>query len=104
MSIRTCSRRSCLISSLIWPAWAAVGRVDGLGTPHNDAGTMRMGAAPNQSVPDANCRFHSVANAYVVGPALFPTIGSPNPMLTGIGLVRRLGDSLLPDPPLPTAE
>jgi hypothetical protein len=35
---------------------------------------------------------------------LFPTIGSPNPMLTGIALVRRLGDFLLPDPPLPTPE
>lgn len=81
-----------------------IGRRDGLGTTHHEAGTMRMGDDPNQSVTDANCRFHSVANAYVMGPALFPTIGSPNPMLTGIALVRRLGDFLLPDPPLPTAE
>jgi hypothetical protein len=30
----------------------------------------------------------------VGGPAAFPTIGSPNPMLTGVALVRRLGDQL----------
>ena len=40
-----------------------------------------------------------IKNAYVVGPALFPTIGSPNPMLTGIALARRLGNHLLPPPP-----
>jgi len=78
------------------------GRRDGVGTTHHEAGTLRMGDDPNnnKSVTDANCRFHQVANAYVTGPALFPTIGSPNPMLTGIALVRRLGDHLMPDPPL----
>jgi choline dehydrogenase-like flavoprotein len=76
------------------------GRRDGVGTTHHEAGTLRMGDDPNKSVTDANCRFHQVANAYVAGPALFPTIGSPNPMLTGIALVRRLGDHLMPDPPL----
>jgi Domain of Unknown Function (DUF1080)/GMC oxidoreductase len=63
-----------------------------------------MGDDPNASVTDANCRFHNIANAYVAGPALFPTIGSPNPMLTGIALVRRLGDFLLPGPPPATPE
>src|SRR5215813_9531604 len=76
------------------------GRRDGLGTTHHEAGTLRMGDDPNTSVTDPNCRLHNVVNGYVVGPALFPTIGSPNPMLTGIALVRRLGDSLIPDPPL----
>ena len=35
---------------------------------------------PNTSVTDANCRFHHVTNAYVVGPALFPDyrIAEPN--------------------------
>jgi len=55
-------------------------------------------------VADANCRFHHVTNAYVAGPALFPTIGSPNPMLTGIALARRLGDHLIPEPPPATPE
>jgi choline dehydrogenase-like flavoprotein len=74
-------------------------RRDGLGTTHHEAGTLRMGDNPNQSVTDANCRFHEVVNAYAIGPALFPTIGSPNPMLTGIALARRLGDHLLPPTP-----
>jgi choline dehydrogenase-like flavoprotein len=80
------------------------GRRDGLGTTHHEAGTLRMGDDPNQSVTDADCRFHKVTNAYVAGPALFPRIGSPNPMLTGIAFVRRLGDHLMPDPPLTTTE
>ena len=63
-----------------------------------------MGDDANTSVTDSNCRFHQVTNAYVAGPALFPTIGSPNPMLTGVALVRRLGDHLLPEPPLATPE
>lgn len=80
------------------------GRRDGLGTTHHEAGTLRMGEDPNKSVTDPNCRFHNVTNAYVAGPALFPTIGSPNPMLTGMALARRLGDYLMPDPPAPTPE
>jgi 3-keto-disaccharide hydrolase/GMC oxidoreductase len=63
-----------------------------------------MGDDPNTSVTDANCRFHGVKNAYVASPALFPTIGSPNPMLTGIALARRLGNHLLPPPPPAVAE
>lgn len=76
------------------------GRRDGLGTTHHESGTLRMGANPAASVTDADGRFHGVDNAYVVGPALFPTIGSPNPMLTGVALLRRLGDHLAP-PPVP---
>jgi hypothetical protein len=80
------------------------GRRDGLGTTHHEAGTLRMGDDPATSVTDANGRFHEVTNAYVIGPALFPTVGSPNPMLTGIALARRLGDHLIPEPPLPGPE
>ena len=79
-------------------------RRDGLGTTHHEAGTLRMGDDPNKSVTDANCRIHGIRNAFVAGPALFPTIGSPNPMLTGIALARRLGDYLLPPPSLASTE
>ena len=79
-------------------------RRDGLGTTHHEAGTLRMGDDASKSVIDANCRFHGVKNAFVAGPAAFPTLGSPNPMLTGIALVRRLGDHLLPPPPMLAAE
>jgi len=79
------------------------GRRDPLGSTHHEAGTLRMGDDPAKSVTNANCRFHRIKNAYVAGPALFPTIGSPNPMLTGIALARRLGDHLLPPPPVAPA-
>lgn len=71
------------------------GRRDGLGTTHHEAGTLWMGEDPNTSVTNPDGRFHHVANAYVAGPGLFPTIGSPNPMLTGTALARRQGDRLL---------
>ncbi len=71
------------------------GRRDTLGTTHHEAGTLWMGDDPDTSVTNADGRFHHVANAYVAGPALFPTIGSPNPMLTGVALARRTADRLL---------
>ena len=73
-------------------------RRDGLGTTHHETGTLWMGDDANKSITNTDGRFHFVNNAYVAGPALFPTIGSPNPMLTGIGLARRLGDHLLANP------
>lgn len=87
-----------ILPYLMQDAANPTGRRDGLGTTHHEAGTLRMGDDPSTSVTDAHGRFHGVKNAYVVGPALFPTIGSPNPMLTGIALARRLGDHLLPPP------
>ncbi len=69
-------------------------RRDGLGTTHHEAGTLAMGEDPTTSVTDPDGRFHYVDNAYVAGPALHPTVGSPNPMLTGTALARRLADRL----------
>ena len=48
-------------------------------------------------------RFHHTENLYAAGPALFPSIGSPNPMLTGIALARRTGDRIM-TPPAFTAD
>jgi len=62
---------------------------DGIGTTHHEAGTLWIDTDPQDSVTDIWGRFHHVENAYVAGPALFPTIGSPNPMLTGTALARR---------------
>jgi hypothetical protein len=69
-------------------------RRDTMGTTHHEAGTLRMGIDPTQSVTNEDARFHEVDNAYVAGPALFPSLGSPNPMLTGTALARRLGNHL----------
>lgn len=68
---------------------------DGLGTTHHEAGTLRMGVSPTRSVTTPNARFHQVVNAYVAGPALLPTMGSPNPMLSGVALARRLAEHLV---------
>jgi choline dehydrogenase-like flavoprotein len=78
-----------------------VQRRDGLGTTHHEAGTLWMGDTPANSVTDHNARFHDVANAYALGPALQPTVGSPNPMLTSIALGRRLANHLVPVAPRP---
>ncbi|MBI1879409.1 MAG: DUF1080 domain-containing protein, partial [Chloroflexi bacterium] len=76
------------------------GRRDGMGTTHHEAGPLWMGDDPLSSVTNSNGRFHFVDNAYVAGPALFPTVGSPNPMLTGVALARRLADQLAVVPPV----
>ena len=68
---------------------------DGLGTTHHEAGTLRMDPDPTRGVTDADGRFHFTENLYAAGPALFPSIGSPNPMLTGIALSRRTGDRIM---------
>jgi hypothetical protein len=75
------------------PVWEG-GRRDGMGTTHHEAGPLCIGDDPNLSATDADARFHFVDNAYVAGPALFPTVGSPNPMLTGVALARRLAEHL----------
>jgi choline dehydrogenase-like flavoprotein len=74
------------------------GRRDGLGTTHHEAGTLWIGDDSGKSVTNSNGRIHGTSNVYVAAPALFPTIGSPNPMLTGVALGRRLCDHLAPEP------
>ena len=69
-------------------------RRDGLGTTHHEAGVLAMGADPTTSVTNSDARFHRVPNLFAAGPCLFPTVGSPNPMLTGTALARRLADHL----------
>ncbi len=78
-------------------------RRDDLGTTHHDAGTMRMGIIADAVTNDFG-RIHDTTNCYIAGPALFPTVGSPNPMLSSVALARRTADLLngnvlpLPDP------
>jgi choline dehydrogenase-like flavoprotein len=77
-------------------------RRDGLGTTHHESGTLWMSVNPADGVTNEFGRIHDTTNCYVVGPALLPTTGSPNPMLTGVALVRRTADlltnSVLPKP------
>ena len=67
---------------------------DGLGTTHHEAGTLFMGA-PGASITDTDGKFHGKANAYVAGPALFPSLGSANPSLTALSLARRTANAII---------
>jgi hypothetical protein len=61
-----------------------------------------MGTDAARSVTAPDGRFHHTMNVYAAGPALFPSIGSPNPMLTGIAMARLTGDRIVM-PPVVTA-
>lgn len=82
-------------------------RRDPEGSTHHDAGTLWMGDDPATSVTNEFGRIHDTTNCYVAAPALFPSLGSPNPMLTGVALSRRTADMLeqnvLPLPALRSA-
>jgi choline dehydrogenase-like flavoprotein len=68
---------------------------DGLGTTHHEAGTLWIGSDPNTSVTDLDGKFHHINNAYVAGPALFPTLGSANPSLTAFTLAKRTAAAIV---------
>jgi choline dehydrogenase-like flavoprotein len=65
----------------------------GLGTTYHESGTLWMGD-PGSSVTDGLGRFHHVNNAYACDQSIFPTVGSANPVLTGLTLARQLADHL----------
>src|SRR5258708_398433 len=67
---------------------------DVLGTTYHESGTLWMGDDPAKSVTDVNGRFHHVANAYCIDQALFPSVGSVNPALTGLTLTRKIAEHI----------
>jgi choline dehydrogenase-like flavoprotein len=69
---------------------------DPIGSSHHEGGTLFMGDKDNKdkSITDTDGKFHDL-NIYVVGPAVFPTIGDANPSLTGLTLARRTADAIL---------
>src|SRR5262249_57545595 len=77
-------------------------RRDPLGPTHHDAGTLFMGPDPATPVTNESGRTHDTTNCYVASPAIFPALGSPNPMLTGVALAHRtsamLTANVLPRP------
>lgn len=58
------------------------------------SGTTRMGDDPTSSATDRNAKLHGVANVYVAGSSVFPTVGYANPTLTIVALALRLADRL----------
>ena len=63
------------------------------GTAHQ-AGTLRFGNDPAQSVLDLNCKAHGIENLYVTDASFFPSIGAVNPTLTIIANALRVGDHI----------
>jgi choline dehydrogenase-like flavoprotein len=57
-------------------------------------GTTRMSDSPKTGVVDTNGRVHGVANLYVAGSSVFPTVGFANPTFTIIALALRLARHL----------
>ncbi len=66
---------------------------DGLGTTHHESGTLWMGVA-GSSVTNEDGRFHHMSNAYVADLALFPTVGSANPVLVGLTLAGKVASAI----------
>lgn len=60
----------------------------------HEGGVFWMGKEASDSVTDLYGRIHETDNLYVLGSAIFPTIGSYNPTLTGVALNFRLADKL----------
>jgi choline dehydrogenase-like flavoprotein len=66
----------------------------GLGTTYHEAGTLWMGDNPATSVTDPTGRFHHIGNAWACDQSIFPTVGSANPVLTGLTLAAGVATSL----------
>jgi len=71
------------------------GGEDPPGTTYHESGTLWMGTDYTKSVTDANGRFHHVSNAYCVDQSIFPTVGSANPVPTGLTLSRKIARSII---------
>ncbi len=65
-----------------------------LGESHHEAGTLFMGSAEG-AMTTTYGGLHASDCVFVVGPAIFPTIGSANPSLTALTLARRTAKNLI---------
>jgi len=65
-------------------------------------GTTRMHDSPQQGVVDRNCRIHGMANLFVAGSSVFPTVSADFPTITltalALRLARHIADQLLVKP------
>ena len=68
---------------------------DPLGSTYHESGTLWMGTDPLSSVTDPNGKFHTLANAYCTDQALFVSVGSVNPTLTGLVLTRKVSEAIV---------
>lgn len=61
----------------------------------HEAGTLWMGENANTSVTDLDGKFHHIQNVYCADQAIFPTVGSANPVLTCLALDRKIARAIL---------
>lgn len=61
----------------------------------HESGTLWMGENANQSVTDLDGKLHHIHNVYCADQALFPTVGSANPVLTGLTLDRKVAQAII---------
>lgn len=66
-----------------------------VGSTWHDSGTLFMGTDPSSSVTDVDGAFHHMSNAVCVDQAVFPTVGSANPVLTGLCLARKAAENIV---------
>jgi hypothetical protein len=57
---------------------------------YHPAGTTRMSSNPSTGVVDPNLLVYGTTNTYVVGSAVFPSMGAANPTFTAMALALRL--------------
>ncbi|MBJ7449749.1 MAG: GMC family oxidoreductase [Parachlamydiales bacterium] len=60
----------------------------------HQAGTLRFGQDPRNSVLDLDCKAHGIDNLYVVDASFMPAVGAVNPSLTIIANALRVADIL----------
>ena len=65
------------------------------GRPNRWAGGTRMGASPKNSVVNQNCQTHDIANLFVVGASVFPTMAGYPPTATVAALSYRTSEFIL---------
>jgi len=51
--------------------------------------------ASNNIEVDSDGRFHHITNAYAADQSLFPTVGSANPVLTGLVLAGKVAAAIV---------
>ena len=63
------------------------------GTWHH-MGTTRMHDSPKYGVVDRDCKVHGMANLYIAGSSVFPTVGANFPTITITALTLRLAEHI----------
>jgi choline dehydrogenase-like flavoprotein len=61
---------------------------------YHHMGTTRMHIDLNKGVVNEHCKVHGIANLFIAGPSVFPTVGYANPTLTIVALTVRLADHI----------